>query len=135
MTLRIKTKRWNDAADPDDGFRLLVCRYRPRALSKDEETWDAWWKELGPSTELHAARWGKGQEPLGWDDYERRYRAEMAEATPAQKIAWLGRSAARGEAMTLLCSSACVDESQCHRTILRRLIERAAGAAGSGATS
>jgi uncharacterized protein YeaO (DUF488 family) len=129
MTLRIKTKRWNDAIDPDDGFRLLVCRYRPRALPKDDETWDAWWKELGPSPALHAARWGKGQAPIAWDEYEHRYRAEMeAQAT---KIAWLGRSAARGEPMTLLCSSACVDESQCHRAILRQLIERAAASGGS----
>ncbi len=30
----IRTKRWNDPRDPGDGFRLLVCRYRPRGLRK-----------------------------------------------------------------------------------------------------
>jgi uncharacterized protein YeaO (DUF488 family) len=129
MTLRIKTKRWEDPREPDDGFRLLVCRYRPRGLPKGEETWDAWWRELGPSTALHAAFWGKGQAPIGWDEYARRYRAEMDDQ-PA-KIGWLGHSAARGETMTLLCSSACTDERRCHRTILRELIERAATATGS----
>jgi uncharacterized protein YeaO (DUF488 family) len=131
MTLRIKTKRWNDPAEPDDGFRLLVCRYRPRALPKADETWDAWWSELGPSPGLHAARYGKGQDPIGWDEYEQRYAAEMQ--AQAAKITWLARSAARGEPMTLLCSSACTDASQCHRSILRRLIERAAARDGSTA--
>ena len=36
----IKTKRWDDPREPDDGFRLLICRYRPRALKKENETWD-----------------------------------------------------------------------------------------------
>jgi hypothetical protein len=30
-----------------------------------------------------------------------------------------------GVTVTLLCSSACVDEEQCHRTLLKELIERA----------
>jgi hypothetical protein len=32
----------------------------------------------------------------------------------------------RGETVTLLCSSACTDESRCHRTIVKHLIDRAA---------
>lgn len=126
----INTKRWDDPAGPGDGFRLLVCRYRPRGLPKAEETWDAWWKELGPSPALHAAAYGKGgRAPIAWDDYARRYREEMRAQT--QKIAWLGRSVARGEPLTLLCSSQCVDEARCHRSLLRELIERAAADEGS----
>src|SRR5262249_16432652 len=45
----IKTRRWNDPRQPDDKFRLLICRYRPRAVRKADETWDAWFPELGPS--------------------------------------------------------------------------------------
>jgi uncharacterized protein YeaO (DUF488 family) len=123
MDVRIKTRRWDDPRQPDDGFRLLVSRYRPRALPKSEETWDAWWKELGPSAELHAAYYGKGQAPIEWDEYKRRYLDEMR--TQAQKIAWLAQSVARGETLTLLCSSACTDEHRCHRTLLRDLIEQA----------
>ena len=47
----IRTKRWDDPKEPADGFRLLVCRYRPRGLPKDAETWDAWNADLGPSKE------------------------------------------------------------------------------------
>src|SRR5262245_1136221 len=74
----IKTKTWNEPAEPDDGLRLLVCRYRPRALPKKDETWDLWWSHLGPSRELHAAYYGKrGQTPLGWEEYRRRYLDEV----------------------------------------------------------
>jgi uncharacterized protein YeaO (DUF488 family) len=31
----IKTKRWDDPIDSDDGYRLLVCRYRPRGVSRE----------------------------------------------------------------------------------------------------
>ena len=73
----IKTKRWNDPAEPDDGFRLLVCRYRPRGVPKAKETWDVWWKDLGPSRELHAEVYGKHGPPLTWAAFRRRYLHEM----------------------------------------------------------
>ena len=55
--MTIRTRRWNDARQPGDGFRLLVCRYRPRGVRKADETWDAWWKDLGPSIELILMQW------------------------------------------------------------------------------
>jgi uncharacterized protein YeaO (DUF488 family) len=120
LTSRIRTKRWNDPAEPDDGFRLLVCRYRPRGVRKDQETWDAWWPHLGPSRELHAAYYGKDGPPIGWTDYQRRYLAEMREQGEA--IASLAQRVAGGERITLLCSSACLDPSRCHRSLLANLV-------------
>jgi uncharacterized protein YeaO (DUF488 family) len=119
----IKTKRWNDPTEPGDGFRLLVCRYRPRALRKADETWDAWWKDLGPSRELHADIYGKHGPPIGWAEFARRYRTQMKEQR--ERIAELARRVAAGETVTLLCSSACVDPARCHRTLLKGLIEAA----------
>jgi uncharacterized protein YeaO (DUF488 family) len=113
----IRTKRWNDPAGRGDGFRLLVCRYRPRGLPKSEETWDAWQKDLGPSVELHAAFWGKTGPPISWTEYRRRYLREIAHQAAA--IRELARRVAAGATITLLCSSACTDELRCHRTLLR----------------
>ncbi len=118
----VKTRRWNDKPASDEGFKLLITRYRPRALPKAEETWDAWWKELGPSKELFDAVYGKGQAPISWGEYARRYREEMHAPTPRAKIAWLAQSVARGERLTLLCSSLCTDEQRCHRRVLRELL-------------
>jgi uncharacterized protein YeaO (DUF488 family) len=117
----VKTKRWNDPAEAGDGFRLLVCRYRPRALPKADETWDAWWKDLGPSRELHADVYGKHGPPIGWAEFARRYRQEMK--GQRERIAELARRVAAGETVTLLCSSACVDAARCHRSLLKALIE------------
>jgi len=119
----LKTKRWNDPRKKSDGFRLLICRYRPRALPKADETWDLWWKHLGPSKELHAAFYGKDGDPIGWEEYRRRYLEEMQAEEQQQSIAILAEKVAAGKTITLLCSSACEDASHCHRTLLKGLIE------------
>jgi uncharacterized protein YeaO (DUF488 family) len=120
----IKTRRWNDPREPDDGMRLLICRYRPRALPKKDETWDLWWPDLGPSKELHAAYYGKRGAPIGLEEYERRYLEEMKEQE--DRLSVLAEKVAAGKTVTLLCSSACTDAARCHRTLLRRLIEERA---------
>lgn len=117
----IRTKRWNDPKESADGFRLLICRYRPRALPKSDETWDAWNKNLGPSEKLHAAFYGKRGPPLTWPAYRLRYLAEMRSQSAA--IADLARRSSAGETITLLCSSACTDPEKCHRALLKGLIE------------
>jgi uncharacterized protein YeaO (DUF488 family) len=119
----IRTRRWNDEKQQGDGFRVLVCRYRPRALRKADETWDEWWKELGPSKELHAAFYGKHGPPIGWEEYRQRYLQQME--AQQERIAQLAQRVAAGETITLLCSSACTDASHCHRALLQGLIERA----------
>jgi uncharacterized protein YeaO (DUF488 family) len=121
----LKTKRWDDPTETDDGFRLLITRYRPRGLPKGDETWDAWWKDLAPSAELLAAFHGKAGPPLSWPAYRRRYQAEQRGQTRA--ISALAERIVHGETITLLCSSACTDPERCHRTILASLILEAAG--------
>ena len=105
-------------------MRLLVCRYRPRALPKVDETWDEWDPDLGPSRELHAAWYGKRGKPPTLAEFCRRYEREMA--TQGERIGELARRVAAGETVTLLCSSACTDAERCHRTLLKSLIERRA---------
>lgn len=127
----VYTKRWDDPRDASDGYRLLVTRYRPRGLPKDQETWDAWDPSLGPSKELHAAAYGKGRAPVSWPLYRAAYLREMRPQAAA--IAALASRVAAGETITLLCSSACTRESRCHRSILKELIEHAANAGTSEA--
>src|ERR1700733_3321666 len=118
----LKTKTWDAPREEDDGFRLLICRYRPRALPKKKETWALWWKQLGPSIELHAAFYGKkGQLPINWETYKQRYLDEMKEQD--ESITVLAEKVASGVTLTLLCSSACTDPKHCHRFLLKDLIE------------
>src|SRR5262245_33244917 len=98
----LKTKRWNDPAEPSDGFRLLICRIRPRGVPKEGEPWDAWRPDLGPSKELLDAFHGKHGAAISWSEYKKRYLAEMKER-PAE-LGLLARLA-KDRTVTLLCSS------------------------------
>ena len=126
----IKTKRWDDPVEPDDGFRLLVTRYRPRGIAREAETWDEWRPELGPSKELHRAVYTESSTPIPWPLYRRRYLEEQRKNQAV--ILELARRVQGGETVTLLCSSACVREARCHRSILRELIEAAGTLPTSG---
>jgi uncharacterized protein YeaO (DUF488 family) len=118
----IKTKRWDDPREDGDGFRLLITRYQPRGVPKAQQSWDEWRLDLGPSKELHAALFPKtGRMRISWDVYRARYLREML--SQKEVIAQLARRALAGETITLLCSSGCVRESQCHRSLLKELIE------------
>lgn len=121
----IRTKRWNDPAEAADGTRILICRYRPRGVSKADEAWDDWQPALGPSKDLHAWAYGRGGNQTTWETYRRSYLREMA--TQTASIDALAGRVAGGETITLLCSSACERESRCHRSLLKELIEQRFG--------
>lgn len=124
----IFTRRWDDPPEPTDGTRILITRYRPRGLKKEFETWSAWYPELAPSIELHAAAYGKNGLKIGWEIYRRRYLAEMKSPDARARIAELAARLRNGETLTLLCSSACTRESRCHRSLLAELLEQAIAA-------
>lgn len=117
----LKSKRWDDPIDADDGTRILICRYRPRGLRKEDETWSEWFPDLGPSESLHASAYGKRGNPISWPTYRMMYLREMKpQGALIQELAERVRG---GETLTLLCSSACTREARCHRSLLRELIE------------
>src|SRR4051812_42719012 len=109
--MKVFTKRWNDPRGETDGCRILVTRFRPRALPKSEETWDAWMKEVAPSAELVKAFYGTGRTKIPWAVYRTSYLREMRDPKSRQTIAELAQRAKSGETITLLCSSHCVQES------------------------
>ncbi len=124
----IYTKRWDDPQDESDGTRILVTRFRPRGLRKEEETWSEWLADLAPTAELHAAAYGKGREAVGWSTYKAAYLKQMLAQRPL--IQQLAQRALGGEVLTLLCSSQCARESRCHRSLLKELIEAEVGRIG-----
>ena len=108
-----RTKRVYETASPDDGFRLLTMRLWPRGIKKDQIS--RWEKELGPSKQLLDDYRSSRTE---WDEFDRRYREEMASKEELlRECADLGRN----QIVTLLCG--CRDETHCHRTILKKILE------------
>lgn len=103
---------------PDDPFpRVLVMRRWPRGVKKGAV--DQWERDLGPSNALLDA-YNEGA--IGWDDFDRRYREEIAEQPTL--LDWVTRMAV-GTGVTLLCGSH--PEEHCHRSILAELIRERAG--------
>ncbi len=82
MATAIKLKRAYEAAEPDDGCRVLVDRLWPRGLSKGAAHIDLWLKEIAPSSELR--KWFN-HEPARWREFEQRYFHEIEEHPEALK--------------------------------------------------
>lgn len=93
---------------PAPGARVLVDRVWPRGLTKAAARLDRWCKAVAPSTELR--RW-YGHDPARFDEFARRYRAELAEPQRAAAVAELRQLAAQ-RGVTLLTASTAVDISQ-----------------------
>lgn len=95
----IQIKRTYEKPARSDGRRVLVERLWPRGIKKTAMPLDAWMKEVAPSTELR--KWF-GHQVERWPEFQRRYRAELAEHPDA--VAELARAAKRGT-LTLLYSA------------------------------
>ncbi|MGV6876731.1 DUF488 domain-containing protein [Pseudochelatococcus sp. B33] len=72
--LDIRLKRIYDPPAEDDGARVLVDRLWPRGIRKEGARLTLWLKDVAPSPELR--RWF-GHDPARWDEFSRRYRAEL----------------------------------------------------------
>lgn len=108
---------------PEDGTRILVMRYWPRGVKRDQ--FHSWMPVLAPSKEL--LKWCKadnGGALLERAEYYRIWRTwyvgEMLEHF--RLIEQLRQRHEAGETITLLCG--CHDPVMCHRSVLGQLILR-----------
>ena len=70
----VSIKRAYASPDPHDGYRVLVDRLWPRAVSKSDACIDDWWKEYAPSTALR--KWFS-HDPTKWGRFKQRYTDEL----------------------------------------------------------
>jgi uncharacterized protein YeaO (DUF488 family) len=70
----IRLKRAYELATKGDGTRILVDRLWPRGITKAEAAIDRWFRDLAPSGELR--KWF-GHDPARWQEFRRRYTAEL----------------------------------------------------------
>ena len=73
----MKIKRAYAPAEAADGYRILVDRLWPRGIIKEKAKIDLWLKSVAPSNELR--KWF-GHDPERFAEFDRRYRAELAES-------------------------------------------------------
>lgn len=140
----IKLKSLKQPTEESDGLRILIARFRPRYLRKEDENWHVWWKELAPSKSL----WKEylKDKKIDWDEYAHRYRLEIRSNPLALKalhnLASLDRPTtnlvtnhlehrkppprcsdmlAKYDTVTLLCH--CKEENHCHRFLVKQMVK------------
>jgi uncharacterized protein YeaO (DUF488 family) len=116
----VAQKRVYDEPDPSDGVRVLVDRLWPRGLSKERAHVDVWLKDVAPSRELRV--WF-GHDPAKFEEFRRRYEAELA-ADPARSALAELREMARAQQVTLVFAAH--DTEHCNAVVLRELLARPA---------
>jgi len=98
---RVAIKRAYDPPARGDGVRILVDRLWPRGLRKDDAHFDQWRKDLSPSTSL---RQFYGHRPERFDEFTKRYRAELRNKQAAAAVSEV-IDLARRRPVTLLTAS------------------------------
>src|SRR5262249_38846456 len=106
-----------------EGLRLGTVRRPPRGVAKKDfarlDYFDVWMPDLSPSQPLVSfAR--KARDEKSWRTFERKYRAEMKRPEAARLLDLL---AALSHQTNFSVGCYCENESRCHRSILRKLLE------------
>jgi len=121
MTVRIV--RLGSARIRGEGLRIGTVRRPPRGVPKSEyvpQNWyDVWFPELAPSAELLKKTKTFATE-REWTIFKKRYRAEMA---APDKYRLLNLLAALSHQANFSVGCYCADESRCHRSVLRVLLQ------------
>jgi uncharacterized protein YeaO (DUF488 family) len=104
----VRVRRAYDEPTGEDGARVLVDRIWPRGLSKEKAGLDEWCKAVAPSTAL---RTWYGHAPERFEEFGRRYQAELEEPERAQALQHL-HDLARHGTLTLLTATKRADISE-----------------------
>jgi uncharacterized protein YeaO (DUF488 family) len=106
-----------------EGPRLGTVRRPPRGVARKDIAargyYDVWLPELSPSAPLVALGLAGRDDEKKWRMFARKYRAEMSRP-PASRV--LDALAALSHASDFSVGCYCDDESRCHRSILRELL-------------
>ena len=92
---------YDDPGRKEGDYRVLVDRLWPRGLTKAAVDHDEWDKTVAPSAELR--RW-YGHRPERFDEFARRYVAELGVAPAADDVARLA-ALTRGRRLVLLTAT------------------------------
>jgi uncharacterized protein YeaO (DUF488 family) len=111
----VAIKRAYEPPGSDDGVRILIDRLWPRGLTKASFKYDAWPRELSPSSELR--KWYR-HDPQLFAEFRRRYRGELA--AHGEELAAL-RAMIKGHTATLLTATRELELS--HAVVLREMLE------------
>jgi uncharacterized protein YeaO (DUF488 family) len=121
--MAIRVIRLGTARAADEGLRIGTVRRPPRGVPKAEfasrDWYDVWYPNLAPSLPtMKLAQ--EAATAADWAAFARKYRSEMAETDASHSLDLL---AALSHTTNFSVGCYCEDESRCHRSLLRALLE------------
>lgn len=125
--LHLRTYRIGSPRAPGEGLRVGVVRYLPRGVRKEDYArrgyFDVWFPLVAPSRALLSWIHARPGSDAAWAAFTRRYEREVRASADARRTLALLKAIAARTPIAIGCY--CEDESRCHRSVLRRLIEEA----------
>ncbi len=124
--MAISVVRLGTPRAPGEGIRLGTVRRPPRGVKKTDfakrDYYDVWVPDAAPSAQLVSWALASPWTDAKWKRYVREYRKEMKEPHAARLILLL---AAMSSASDFAIGCYCEDETRCHRSLLREMLEDA----------
>lgn len=127
--LKLRTFQIGKPRKLGEGLRIGTVRYVPHGTKKKDyaklDFFDVWFPSLAPSQKL--MQWAKTHDLENadhWETFTYRYECEMTQHTESRQALILLAEIAKKTTISIGCY--CEDESGCHRSILLKLIQRAA---------
>lgn len=121
--MAIRIIRLGSERAADEGPRIGTVRRPPRGVPKTQfargNWYDLWYPNLAPSVETMKLG-QQADDAAKWKSFAKRYRTEMSQADAARTIELLAMLS-HGANFSLGCY--CHDESHCHRSVLRALLQ------------
>lgn len=121
--MAVRVVRLGSPRAVDEGIRLGTVRRPPRGVPKAEYAsrgfYDVWMPDLAPSEAL-LKQGQQAFEDKAWRKFEQKYRAEM-KRPEAVRLLTLLAALSRQTSFSVGCY--CADETRCHRSIMRQLLE------------
>jgi uncharacterized protein YeaO (DUF488 family) len=107
-----------------EGIRIGTVRRPPRGVRKDDygrlDFYDVWLPQLAPSAELAKLAQHGLTKPTAWKRFEQRYSHELSAPDNCRLLDLL---AALSKAADFAIGCYCADETTCHRSILKRILQ------------
>ena len=128
--MAIRVVRLGSPRAAGEGVRLGTVRHPPRGVPKSEYRsrgfYDVWLPELAPGATLVKAAQG-AKSNSAWRAFERKYRSEMKHHQAAHP---LDLPVALSLVTDIAVGCYCEQESRCHRSVLRSLLEERGASLG-----
>lgn len=122
--MAIRIVRLGSPRQTNEGLRIGSVRRPPRGLKKAEyasqNIYDVWFQNLAPSEGLLKASFPI-KDDKSWKTFKRRFMAEMKQPEARRDLDLL---AALSHQTNFAIGCYCENESHCHRSILRELLEQ-----------